>query len=88
MVIARRTIVFGILMEAARRVKNAKKSSKEYKAWATSKDYKKWKESHDSGKADCCRVMKLDCIGHVQKRMGTHLWDIRRSKQSSVMENQ
>ena len=59
---------------------NTKKSTKEYKEWAASANYKKWKESHDSGKADCCRVMKLDCIGHVQKRMGTHLRDIRKKQ--------
>ena len=39
-----------------------------------------WKESHESGKAECVRVSKVDCIGHVQKRMGTHLRELRVSK--------
>ena len=43
---------------------------KEYKTWLESKGYKIWREKHDSGDADCSRVFKLDCIGHVQKRMG------------------
>ena len=34
------------------------------------------KESHDSSEAQCCRVQKLDGIGHVQKRMGTHLREL------------
>jgi hypothetical protein len=46
------------------------KHSKEYKTWLESKGYKIWREKHDSGDADCSRVFKLDCIGHVQKRMG------------------
>jgi hypothetical protein len=57
---------------------NIDKRSKEYKEWLQSDDHKKWKESHDSGEANCSRVHKLDCIGHVQKRMGTHLRDLRK----------
>ena len=41
-----------------------------YKQWLLSSAYNKWKDSHDSGEVECARVMKLDCIGHVQKRMG------------------
>lgn len=54
------------------------KRSAEYKKWRESKDYKEWKENHDSGKAECSRVTKLDCIGHVQKRMGAHLRELRK----------
>jgi hypothetical protein len=56
------------------------KRSAEYKKWRESKAYEVWKESHESGKAECARVSKLDCIGHVQKRMGTHLRELRKSK--------
>lgn len=57
---------------------NMDKRSKEYKKWVESDDYRKWRESHDSGEVECDRAMKLDCIGHVQKRMGTHLRDLRK----------
>lgn len=32
------------------------------------------------GEANCSRVFKLDCIGHVQKRMGTHLRELRKKE--------
>jgi hypothetical protein len=59
---------------------NIDKRSKEYKKWRESKEYEVWKESHESGKAECARVSKLDCIGHVQKRMGTHLRELRKKQ--------
>lgn len=34
-----------------------------------SKAHNKWETSHDSCEANCSRVNKLDCVGHVQKRM-------------------
>ncbi|CAB3997757.1 Hypothetical predicted protein [Paramuricea clavata] len=52
----------------------------EYRKWRESKDYEVWKESHESGKAKCARVSKLDCVGHVQKRMGTHLLELRKKE--------
>ena len=57
---------------------NMNKQCKEYKKWLSSSAYNKWKDSHDSGEIECARVMKLDCIGHVQKRMGSHLRDLRK----------
>ena len=30
--------------------------------------------------ANCSRLRKLDCIGHVQKRLGTHLRDLRKKE--------
>ena len=36
-------------------------------------EFKEWQETHDNETANCNRVCKLDCIGHVQKRMGKHL---------------
>jgi hypothetical protein len=56
------------------------KRSAEYKKWRESKEYEIWKENHESGKAECARVSKLDCIGHVQKRMGTHLRELRKKQ--------
>ena len=57
---------------------NVKKQSKEYKELVKSSEYRKWKEDHDCGEISCSRVMKLDCIGHVQKRMGSHLRELRK----------
>ena len=57
---------------------NMAKKSNEYKKWVASDAYEKWKDDHDVGKADCPRVMKLDCIGHVQKRAGTALRELRK----------
>ena len=57
---------------------NTDKRSAEYKKWRESKAHKEWKESHDSGMANCSRVRKLDCVRHVQKRMGTHLRELRK----------
>ena len=57
---------------------NMDKKSNEYKKWVASDAHEKWKANHDLGKADCPRVMKLDCIGHVQKRAGTALRELRK----------
>ena len=57
---------------------NMAKTSNEYKKWVASDAHDKWKTDHDFGKADCPRVMKLDCIGHVQKRAGTALRELRK----------
>ena len=45
-------------------------TDKEFIAWKNSADHKTWEESHLQETADCNRVIKLDCIGHVQKRLG------------------
>ena len=63
----------------------AKKQSNEYKEWIKSSDYQKWKEGHDSGEITCARVMKLDCIGHVQKRMGSHLRELRKKNSGAKL---
>ena len=36
-------------------------------------EYALWQNKHENNAANCNRVCKLDCIGHVQKRMGKHL---------------
>ncbi|CAB4044199.1 Hypothetical predicted protein [Paramuricea clavata] len=57
---------------------NTDKRSAEYKKWHESRGYVERKKSHESGKADCSRVTKLDCVGHVHKRMGSHLRELRK----------
>ena len=42
-------------------------------------DHKTWEESHFQETADCNRVIKLDCIGHVQKRLGKALYEFQSS---------
>ena len=43
-------------------------------------EYSKWKQAHDTNEPACPQVQKLDCIGHVQKRMGTHLRELRKKE--------
>ena len=81
MVIVRPMVVFGIHMAGCgdcEKWENTDKRSVEYKKWRESKAHKEWKESHGSGMANFSRVRKLDCVGHVQKRMGTHLRELRK----------
>ena len=56
------------------------KSSPEYIKWKNSPEYKKWENDHLSGEAGCHRVVKLDCVGHVQKRIGKALRDVQQQK--------
>lgn len=67
--------------EDCQKYENMDKRSKEYKKWLESKNNKQWKEQHNN-EVSCSKVFKLDCIGHVQKRMGTHLRELRTKKQS------
>ena len=39
----------------------------EYKTSKASEDYVKWENGHLDGSLDCVRMIKLDCIGHIQK---------------------
>ena len=48
--------------------KELHKSPKKYEQWQKTEEYKEWDNSHLTGAADCNRVIKRDCIGHVQKR--------------------
>ena len=52
---------------------NMKKTDKTYQTWIESTEHEEWYESHERNEANCDRVHKLDCVGHVQKRMGTAL---------------
>ncbi|XP_032228933.2 uncharacterized protein LOC116612384 [Nematostella vectensis] len=59
---------------------NMDKSSPEYKQWKSSPAYKRHLSEHMDDKSNCRRVMKLDCIGHVQKRMGKALRKAQETK--------
>ena len=65
--------------DTCNRFEKMEPTSKEYISWTASSDYKEWEEGHLQGTADCNRVIKLDCIGHVQKRLGKALYDFQRS---------
>lgn len=54
------------------------RKSKEYEKWIKSANYNKWKKGHEEETVICNRVTKLDCIGHVQKRLGTALRELKR----------
>ena len=58
--------VYGVCDDCSRNEK-MNKNSEEYLAWKNSDKYKKWEDSHMQGTADCCRVIKLHCVGHVAK---------------------
>ena len=55
------------------------KKSSEYQKWLKSAAYKRWKDEHESGIAECNSVKKLDCIGHIQKRMGKNLIGLQKA---------
>ena len=67
--------VCGMCMDAVLTVRSGRtwtKKSTEYKKWIVSEQHKEWKNKHDFEYANCHQVMKLNCIGHVQKRLGTY----------------
>ena len=82
MVTAKPMEVSGILMVVARIVQNGRilisgegiQEMEQVKG-----EYEVWKESYESRKAECARVFKLDCIGHVQK-MWTYLHELRKKQ--------
>ena len=46
------------------------KQSAEYQKWLKEAN---WERDHSTSNENCHRVSKLDCVGHVQKRMGKNL---------------
>ena len=59
---------------------NINRQSKEHEKLVKSKAYAKWKKKNMEKKVLLCqRVKKSDCIGHVQKRLGTALRDYKRN---------
>jgi hypothetical protein len=61
------------------------RQSKEYGKWVESKAYTKWKpfSFHEEENVVCHHVKKLDCIGHVQKRLGTALRELKRKQKEN-----
>ena len=47
---------------------------------ATQKSMKNGRKPMTAVKQPCARVQTLDCIGHVQKRIGTHLKALRKKE--------
>ena len=58
---------------------NLQNSDQEYVTWKASEGFEKWEEDHLAGTAGCDRVMKLDCIEHVQKRLWKALYEFQKS---------
>ena len=56
------------------------KSSPAYLEWKKSSEDHSWENAHLTEEADCHRVVKLDCVGHVQKRMGKALRTVQQQK--------
>ena len=54
-------------------------TDKEFITWKNFQEYKTWEENHLQVKAECECVIKLDCIGHVQKRLGKALYEFQGS---------
>ena len=70
----------GMFMAVVKREKSERmdRQSKGYETW------KKWKKEHEEKRAQCNQVVKLDCIGHVQKRMGTALRDLKKKTKGKL----
>ena len=60
------------------------RSSKEYGKLVESKAYTKRKKEHEEENVVCHRVKKLDCTGHVQKRLGTALRELRNKTKKEI----
>lgn len=51
-----------------------------------SKEYQEWMDSHEGNTAKCNRVVKLDCIGHVQKRLGNALRKLKKTTKGKLSD--
>ena len=65
---------------------NMDHQSAEYKKWRQSDSYLKWKTKHEDETAICNRVVKLDCIGHVQKRLGKALRELKKKTKGKLAD--
>ena len=80
MVIVKRITPFGIHIDVVKLLANWKmliSNRRIKKKWRNPKEYSNCKQVHVRNEAACPRVQKLECIGHVKKRMGTHLRELR-----------
>ena len=55
------------------------KKSLHYQKWLKSAAYTRWENEHENGIVECYGVKKLDCIGHIQKRMGKNLISMQKT---------
>ena len=75
--------IYGLCDDCAK-FESQDKKSPAYKEWLETDECKEWEKKHFMGEADCVRVNKLDCVGHVQKRMGKNLIElVKKSKKLS-----
>ncbi|KAK3720687.1 hypothetical protein QZH41_003444 [Actinostola sp. cb2023] len=74
--------IYGVCEECDK-YENMRETSEEYLNWKQSPQYKEWEDQHLQGLADCKRVVKLDCVGHVQKRMGKALWNFQQDNKKA-----
>ena len=54
-------------------------TDKEFISWKNSVDHNTCKERHLQGTAECNRVIKLDCVGHVRKRLDKAFYEFQSS---------
>ncbi|CAB4031013.1 Hypothetical predicted protein [Paramuricea clavata] len=64
--------IYGVC-DDCEKYENMDKQSAEYQKWLKSKAHATWEREHSTSNENCHRVSKLDCVGHVQKRMGKNL---------------
>ncbi|CAB4031997.1 Hypothetical predicted protein [Paramuricea clavata] len=64
--------IYGVC-DDCEKYENMDKQSAEYQKWLKSKAHANWEREHSTSNENCHRVSKLDCVGHVQKRMGKNL---------------
>lgn len=62
------------------------RKGEDYTKWVKSKQFVKWKKEHEEESVVCHRVRKLDCIGHVQKRIGTALRDLKKKTKGKLVD--
>ncbi|KAK3717095.1 hypothetical protein QZH41_005024 [Actinostola sp. cb2023] len=65
---------------------NLDRQNKEYKAWILTDAYSAWIVAHEEESVDCYRAIKLDCIGHVQKRIGTALRELKKKTKGKLAD--
>ena len=72
--------------DTCEKYENMDRQSKDYQEWVNSDAYQEWKTNHEEESAECNRVVKLDCIGHVQKRLGTALRELKKRTKGKLSD--
>ena len=70
--------------DTCNKYENMDRQSAEYKKWRESDSYLKWKTEDKT--AICNWVVKLDCIGHVQNRLGTALHELKKKTKGKLAD--